>query len=90
MEKVVKNHTCSHHIQRDGISKIKEGHGFGFLGKGNNCIKVFVSQLSDIGGPILKISMIFLNGVISSISRLVKKKYFNITHVLHLCEVALS
>ena len=30
MEKVMKNHTRSHHVRRDGRSKLKV-HGFGFL-----------------------------------------------------------
>ena len=50
MEKVTKNHTCSCHIWRDGINKLKS-HKFGFLGKGTNCTQVFVSKVLKISQP---------------------------------------
>ena len=39
-------------IQHDGKSKLK-GHKFGFLEKGIDCTQVLVSQLSEIGQPML-------------------------------------
>ena len=52
MGKALKNYTCSFHIRLDGISKLKE-HGFGFLEKGIDCTEVLVSQLLEIGQPML-------------------------------------
>ena len=42
MKKVMKNHTCSLHIWRDGKSNL-HGYRVGFLEKGTNCTKVFIS-----------------------------------------------
>lgn len=47
----MKNHTCNFHIRRDGKSKLK-GHRCGFFEKGINYIRVFVSQLLEIGQPM--------------------------------------
>ena len=45
-------HTCSHPIERDGKSKLN-GHRFGFLQQGIDCIQVFISQSLEIGQHVM-------------------------------------
>ena len=52
MEIVMKNDTCSLHIEGVGKGKLK-GHGFGFLEKGTHYTQVSVFQLLEISQHML-------------------------------------